>query len=492
MAIATQSDNTYFQAVFNQKSFGVVVIDKDGRFLRANQKYCQIVGYTEEELWKLRHVDITYPDDLTWSNQCMHRLLSAELETFETEKRYIRKDKAIIWVAVSGSLISPDNSEPTGLFLVQDITARKQAEHENEEAQQRFRTVYDSSLVGILFWNTDGYILDANDALLNMLGYSCDDITNRRLKWTEITPPEFAPLDEAVYQQLIGGEAMVPYEKQYIHKDGHILDILIRSAMLKDSTSIGLACVLDITQQKKAEAERERYAAKLSQSNQDLEQFATIISHDLQAPLRKIMIFSDAIQSKDGAALSLEGLDYLERISRSAQKMQELINALLDISRVHRKGRPFEPVCLDTVAHEAADNLIYLARQTHGVIEFNHVDITLEADPIQLRQLLQNLIENALKFHRPQVEPVVKVSASVEPPNTCHIRVEDNGVGFDEKYIDRIFNIFERLNSKTGFEGIGVGLSLCKKVAERHNGAIVIHSQPGKGSTFEVVLPLRQ
>lgn len=492
MAIINQTDNTYFQAVFNQKTVGVVIVDKNGQFLRANQQFCRIVDYSEEELRRLRYSEITYPEDLTQANRCMHRLLSGELETFETEKRYVRRDQSIVWTSVSGSLIFPINSEPLGLFLVQDITARKQAERQTLEAQERFRGVYNSRMIGILFWDTEGYIIDANDTLLDMIGYSRDEMENGQLRWTDITPPELAYLDEEAYEKLLGGEAMVPYEKQYIHKDGHVLDILIRSAMLHGSKTVGMACILDITQQKKTEAERELYAAKLSQSNEDLEQFATIISHDLQAPLRKMMIFSEAIQANDGPVLSVEGNDYLDRINRSALKMQELINALLDISRVHRKGHPFEAVNLETVTSEAVENLIYLTRQCKGNITLENLNFNLSADAIQLRQLLQNLIENALKFHHVGVEPRVKISARIEEPNTCHIFVEDNGIGFDPKYSNRIFQIFERLNSASDYEGLGVGLALCKKVVERHNGSIKVYSEPDKGSVFEVILPLRQ
>lgn len=492
MVVAHQIDNVYFKAVFNQKSVGLVIVDPQGQFVRANNRFCDIMGYTQDELLKMNVSDIAYHGEPLPDHECLELLLSGAMESTEIEKRYVRKNRSLVWTKVTGSLIYPYENKPLGLFLVQDITSRKQVEKEKEQSQARFESIYHSNLIGILFWNTDGYILDANDALLNMLGYSRTELKSGQLKWTDITPPEYASVDKAAYERMMQGERMVPYEKQYIHKDGHRLDILIRSGMVDNSATVGMACILDITQQKKAETERELYATKLAQSNQDLELFATIISHDLQAPLRKIKIFSEAIQSVASQDLSAEGHDYLERINRSAIKMQELINAVLDISRVHRKGRPFEPVSLESVAREAADNMIYLIQKTEGIVELNQLDITLDADPIQLRQLLQNLIENGLKFHRPDVKPLVKVSASLEGPNSCKISVEDNGIGFEKKFRDRIFQIFERLNSPQSYEGMGVGLALCKKVVERHNGTITADSVPGQGSVFTVVLPIRQ
>lgn len=242
------------------------------------------------------------------------------------------------------------------------------------------------------------------------------------------------------------------------------------------------------------------FSNKLEVSNRELEEFASVASHDLQEPLRKVQAFGDRLKIKAGASLSDEGRDYLERMQNAAGRMQILINDLLTFSRVTSKGQPFVPVDLGLVVREVVSDLEARVEQTGGRIEIGDLP-TIDADPLQMRQLFQNLIGNALKFHRKDVPPVVRISgtlidrpadsAAVDAP-FCQIVVADNGIGFDEKYLDRIFNVFQRLHGRNEYEGTGVGLAVCRRIAERHHGTITAESTPGQGSTFFVTLPVKQ
>lgn len=263
----------------------------------------------------------------------------------------------------------------------------------------------------------------------------------------------------------------------------------------------------EIEDRKRAEEALRTYATKLEHSNRDLESFAYVVSHDLQEPLRKVQIFGDRLETKYGHVLDAKGLDYLERMRVAAARMQTLIRDVLTFSRVTTKGQPFAAVDLAEVARQVVSDLETRIEQLDGRVEIGDLNI-IEADLTQMRQLLQNLISNGLKFHREGEPPFVKLRGCFlngqEPtPTGCQqlkhskgrlyqISVEDNGIGFEEKYLDRIFQVFQRLHGQDEYQGTGIGLAICRKIVERHGGSITARSTPGQGATFIVTLPVRQ
>lgn len=245
-----------------------------------------------------------------------------------------------------------------------------------------------------------------------------------------------------------------------------------------------------------------RANTELERSNRELQDFAFVASHDLQEPLRKIQAFGDRLRSKHGPELNTEAADYLERMQNAAKRMHTLINDLLMFSRVTTKALPFAKTNLDKIANEVLGDLEVRLLQTGGRVEVSNLP-TIEADPTQMRQLLQNLIANALKFHRDGVPPIIKIEGKLSldrNPGTnngkngesCQITISDNGIGFDEKYLDRIFTPFQRLHGRGKYEGTGIGLAVCRKIVERHGGTLTAWSKPGEGSTFVVDLPTTQ
>ncbi|MCF2148257.1 PAS domain-containing protein [Desmonostoc muscorum LEGE 12446] len=239
-----------------------------------------------------------------------------------------------------------------------------------------------------------------------------------------------------------------------------------------------------------------RQRQELARSNKELQEFAFVASHDLQEPLRKIKTFGDRLKATCGDALTEQGRDYLERMQNAATRMQTLVEDLLTLSRVTTRAQPFVTVNLANIAQEVLSDLEVYVQQTGASIEIGELP-TIKADPLQMRQLLQNLIGNALKFHRPQVPPAIKIYGNIlnnqannisNDSHICQIVVEDNGIGFEEKYLDRIFNVFQRLHSNTEYNGTGIGLAICRKITERHHGTIAAQSQPGQGSKFFVTL----
>ncbi len=229
-------------------------------------------------------------------------------------------------------------------------------------------------------------------------------------------------------------------------------------------------------------------------TNRELQDFAFVASHDLQEPLRKIQAFGDQLVSGYKDALGEEGKDYLVRMQNAAVRMQGLIQALLNYSRVATKAQPFSLADLTSLAHGALADLEVRIRETDARVEIGDLP-RIEADPIQMQQLFQNLIGNSLKFHGKE-KPVVRVYSRRADAHSAdgkyQILVEDNGIGFDEKYLDRIFTPFQRLHGRGVYEGTGIGLAIVRKIVDRHGGTITAKSAPGKGATFIVTLPAKQ
>lgn len=293
-------------------------------------------------------------------------------------------------------------------------------------------------------------------------------------------------------------------DQTFFRKDGtSFLAEYVRTPIIEGDRPVGSVVIFkDITERKRTEETLARKAAELARSNAELEQFAYVASHDLQEPLRKIQAFGDRLKTKCEAVQLNEGRDYLERMQSAAARMQTLINDLLTFSRVISNSQPFVPVDLATVTQEVLTDLEVRIEQTKTRLEVAPLP-TIEADPLQMRQLLQNLIGNAIKFQLPGAQPVVKISARIikssfssgaedeQDGDRCEIIVQDNGIGFEEKYSEKIFAVFQRLHGRTEYEGTGVGLAVCRRIADRHSGTIIAKSTLGEGASFVVTLPVR-
>lgn len=377
---------------------------------------------------------------------------------------------------------------------------RKRSEEALRKSDERFQLVTRATNDAIWDWNLQTDELWWNVGFQKLFGYTAEEVGTTVDSWTgRVHPDDFERVNNAIYQLIESGQQNWADEYRFLRRDGSYAFVKDRGYVVYDDNGKPLrmlGSMMDVTEHKNAEIQLELFNEKLQQSNRELQDFAYVASHDLQEPLRKVQAFADRLSSKYGSVLEGTGLDYLERMRSAGERMQKLIQDLLTFSRVSTKAQPFVAVNLDEVTREVLSDLEVSIEQAGAAVEI--VDLPmLQADPLQMRQLIQNLVGNALKFRKSGVAAKLKIYGSHTKSagrreDMWEISVKDNGIGFDEKYLDRIFTVFQRLHGRAEYEGSGVGLAVCRKIAERHNGTITARSTPGEGATFTVTLPLKQ
>ena len=368
-------------------------------------------------------------------------------------------------------------------------------------SEEKYRTILENIEEGYYEVDQDGAFSFINDSFSVILGYPKQELLGMKHSQliTSAFREEVSQTFDLVYRT---GRAAKGIEYQVLRKDGTNLYVETSASLARDAANqpIGLHGIMrDVTTRKQAEQFLiERKA--LERSNRELEQFAYVASHDLQEPLHKIKAFGERLKAKFSANLGNEGRDYLDRMLTASERMQILIDNLLSLSRVATKVEPFASVDLAKIAQEVLSDLEAQVEQAGGHLEIGQLP-TIEADPLQMRQLLQNLISNALKFHRPQEAPIVQVFSRPSSEQRVipglgnvaliDIVVQDNGIGFDEKQSDRLFQPFQRLHGHNEYPGTGIGLAICHRIVGRHGGRITAKSTPGQGATFIATLPVR-
>lgn len=325
--------------------------------------------------------------------------------------------------------------------------------------------------------------------------------------------PEERPLMRERVTRALEDKIYPPFYHRIILPDGQVRILLGKGEVITDEKGNAvrmIGTVQDITDQKNSEQELLLKTQKLEASNIELQKFAFVASHDLREPLRKIIAFGSMLEREYKDTLGEKGNMYLQKMTGASLRMQKLIDDILDFSKLTVNTQTFEPVELDDVIAHVLSDMEVAITKSGAVIKVDRLPV-IEGNESQLGQLFQNLVSNAIKFCKPGEAPQIHISdgivTSADLPADlvnssrytlvpgrlfCRILVEDKGIGFDESFLDKIFLIFQRLHDRSEYEGTGVGLAVCKKVVDLHNGYITAHSKLGEGATFAIFLPLKQ
>ncbi len=403
---------------------------------------------------------------------------------------------------------------------------RQDRERKRTEHFLRFTQLAVAHAAEAAYWmGEDARLIYVNDATCRSLGYTRDELLTMSVH--DINP-NLPPGTWGEHWAKIRKEGAFTVESVHRTKDGRVLPVEI-AVSYQQFEGKGYSCAFarDITERKRGEreiqrlneglekrvtertgqlraanrrlrhevqerqkAEREltRVVGNLARSNRELQDFAYVASHDLREPLRKVQAFGERLHIRYGTKLDERGNQYLDRMINAAERMENLIHALLSYSRVTTRGHTFGMVRLTDILQEAGSNLELAIQRSAATVRVGELP-EIFGDSTQLVQLFQNLMQNAIKFARPNVPPEIRVQARVSD-GQCTVEVRDNGIGFDSRHTERIFTIFQRLHTRAEYEGTGIGLAICRRIAERHGGTIAASGQPGQGATFCVTLPV--
>ncbi|QVL34570.1 PAS domain-containing protein [Telmatocola sphagniphila] len=529
-----RDSEAFFRSVLENSPDCIKILDREGRIQEMNSPgrklmqiddFEQIKGRQWESMWTPeQQQDVKKAFDLATSGSIGR--FSGSRPTMKGTPKY--------WDVQIAPIPGPDGTPFRYVCVSRDVTEHRKIEVELRESLERFRLLTEA--IPQMVWATDasGQVTYYNRRWIDHTGVTVE--LARNLGWRELVHPEDlqgmhdawekarqANSDHYVNEFRLRGKSDPNYRwmltnavalrettgeiSQWvgtmtdIHEQKLQSEVLERLVELRTSELLKLNRSLqeEVEERSRAEEREKNQARELRRSNEELEKFAYVASHDLQEPLRKIQAFGNRLTQKYQSTLGEEGQNYIERMLDSSARMRRLIDDLLAFSRVTTKPGNFEMVDLNLLVQEVLSDLEGRLLQTGGQVIVGKLP-KIQADALQMRQLFQNLIGNALKFHKVGVPPEVNIASQLIGTNSadnndsvkpaCYrVDISDNGIGFDEKYLDRIFEVFQRLHGRDEYEGTGVGLAICRKIVERHRGSISAKSQPGQGATFEVTIP---
>lgn len=350
--------------------------------------------------------------------------------------------------------------------------------------EERFATFFSLSTDFFCIASLEGYFLLINPAGQKMLGYPMETLLENPL-FEFVHPEDRDKTLRIIEEKLKQGEKVINFTNRYLCKDGSV-KWLEWASHPKPDQQITFAVARDCTERLKMESDLKNAITELERSNEELNQFASIASHDLQEPLRAVVGFLQLLQDRYKEQLDEKGLRYIDRSVRAGHRMQNLINDLLKLSRLRTGAQNAKPVDLNEILHQVKENLHTIIQENHVVIHQSTLP-TIVADEHQMISLFQNLIANAIKYNTSS-PPVIHIGFQNQG-DQYRFFVKDNGIGISPKYHDKIFQTFQRLHTHKDHSGTGIGLALCKSIVEKHGGVIQVESEPEKGARFQFTLP---
>ena len=361
-------------------------------------------------------------------------------------------------------------------------------------AHQLLIDIVDTVREPLIVLDPEFRVTQANRAFFRTFRVEPDDTIGEVLFTLGDGQWDIAPLRELLRDKLAVEPRLNDFDVDHVFPGIGRKIMLLNARLVSQGPNLPriiLLAIEDVTERRHTESRLEEQRLELQRSNAALDEFASVASHDLQEPMRKILSFGERLSLSAGPALDAEAQKHLERMLGAAARMRTLINDLLTFSQVSARIQRFAPTDLAVIAREVIADLEAVVADTGGCVDVGELPV-IEADALQIRQLLQNLLGNALKYRKKDTPPVVQLRCSKPHGPMCTITVTDNGIGFNEVYAEKIFKMFERLHGRAQYEGSGIGLAICRTIVARHHGTIKATSTPGQGATFTVTLPVTQ
>lgn len=512
---------TLIEAILDSMLSMITVVDRNMTYLAFNRRAEEYTGKKRDEVVGRNMIEV-FPDLLESSVPAnIYRAFEGEVVRDGLSAPVLTRGK--FFEAHYIPMRSADGQVGQVLVILNDLTsqvttpntlleANRKLEAQNAELQRQtqfIETLFDSIVDVITVIDTGYHYISVNRSALEKYGYKKEDIIGRHI--IEVFPSVEHSGMYRDLQRAMNGEFV--YDLSYTSRVLNARRFQHYYVPLTDNSGKVYAVMIighDITELLEATERAQASSANLVQknrelerSNQELEQFAYVASHDLQEPIRKIATYANKLLTRSTEDLGEETVTYLKRISNATVRMYELINGLLVYSRVTRQGNLFAHTSLEAVIRQVINDFELKIAQKKAVIRYDRLP-ELEAVPVQMTQMFTNLISNSLKFSKKDVAPVIQISSSdltddqkefygLDPKaRYFNIFFLDNGIGFEQQYAEKIFDLFQRLHARQVYEGSGIGLAICKKITANHNGLIYAFSEPGKGTTFQIILPYSQ
>ena len=470
-----------------QSPLSIVITNLDGNIEYVNSEFTKVTGYEPEEVFgknpRILKSGTHTPD--FYKNQWETILSGKAWKGIMLNKS---KEGVLFWESTSIAPIRDEQNKISHFVAVKEnITERKGIEDRLIELSQSV----EQSLSSVMITDKNGIIKYVNPAFVGITGYELDEAIGKSpsILKSGKHPKSFY---KGIWDALLVGKS---WEGEICNrnKNGTLYWEYECISPIKNSEgeiNSYLSVRLDTTQRKVDEEKLKNYSEELQRSNESLGHFASIASHDLQEPLRKIITFGDRLKDK-ATNLDAASYDYISRMQQASFRMRELIEDILSYSKVGSSPNQLGQVDLGEIIEESLVNLEGRIEDTGGVVEIGEVSV-IEADPVQMMLMFQNLIGNSLKYHRTSINPLVSISSESIEGDRLRIIVKDNGIGMDMQFADKIFQPFQRLHGRSEYEGTGMGLAICKKIIDGHQGSISVKSKLGEGSTFVITLPKKQ
>lgn len=487
--------------IIDNPMLGIVWGTPDGLLSDANDAFCNLVGYTRDELIGTHYNRFTHPDDMPMAYAKAQLMLNGSTDSYEIEKRYIVRDKSVVWVKM---LISAkreaDGSISSVMCIAQDISERKRAEEMLRRSENILQFILSNTDSAFILLDTEGRVTMANRVADEWATQELGRALQPGELFAGVLPVAYRDRGQAAIMIALSGTGYT-YEDRYKKRDGLVGWYHVKIDSILDSTGkVSGLCITatETTRYRAAQAEikaindslekkvKER-TAELENANKELEAFTYSVSHDLMAPLRIIDGFSQVLLDDYRSKLDDDGLRTLQVIKRNATRMGELVNDLLNLARLGRANLVKRSVDMNDIVASVIDEMRFSTNKLAAMISLKDLK-PAECDNVLIKQVWANLLSNAVKYSKNRENPMIEIGCYDQNGQTVYY-IKDNGVGFDLQYAGKLFGVFQRLHKPSEFPGTGVGLAIVHRIITRHGGKVWANAKVNEGAEFYFTLP---